>query len=325
MRRRDFLRTAVVGAGTTWLGGKLTTPLSQQRKLGCGARGTRLAQHQPDRARRCRRPGIASWPPMVTGTPEKAATWKWHEKYGLRDGQAFTATLRCCDKVIDDPAIDAPCYVVPAQSDARRSFTIAGGVCRQARVVRESRWKCSTAQECRRHDCRVRGGGAAAGDRLTAASSSRTTWSASVWPASRCWARCITSRPDSGSAIGDPARWRRRKALAGGGPLMDVGVYALQAARLVTSEEPTSVSATETKTDSRKFSEVEEAMRFELRFPGGVVRNDVRRKWTQPVPGAYRPSVVRHESGPSTLPGTARRAAMACRYVSMKSTSLRQR
>ena len=52
---------------------------------------------------------------------------------------------------------------------------------------------------------------------------------------------------------------------------MDVGVYALRAARLLTGDEPASVSATETKTDSRKFSEVEEAMKFELRFPGGVV------------------------------------------------------
>ena len=59
--------------------------------------------------------------------------------------------------------------------------------------------------------------------------------------------------------------------LAGGGPLMDVGIYALQAVRLVTGEEPILVSAQETRTDAVKFKEVEESMTWELKFPGGVL------------------------------------------------------
>jgi predicted dehydrogenase len=42
-----------------------------------------------------------------------------------------------------------------------------------------------------------------------------------------------------GFAIGDPKQWRLRKNLAGGGALMDVGVYALQACRYLAGEEPT--------------------------------------------------------------------------------------
>jgi predicted dehydrogenase len=74
-----------------------------------------------------------------------------------------------------------------------------------------------------------------------------------------------------GFPIGDPTQWRLNRALAGGGPLMDVGIYALQATRFVTGEEPVLVSATETKTDPVKFKDVEESMTWELKFPSGVL------------------------------------------------------
>ena len=74
-----------------------------------------------------------------------------------------------------------------------------------------------------------------------------------------------------GFPIGDPAQWRLHRALSGGGPLMDVGIYALQTARMITGEEPSSVSALETKTDPSKFKDVEESMTFQLSFPSGAV------------------------------------------------------
>jgi predicted dehydrogenase len=76
-----------------------------------------------------------------------------------------------------------------------------------------------------------------------------------------------------GFRIGDPNQWRLNRTLSGGGPLMDVGIYALQAARMITGEEPTQVSAMETKTDPVKFKDVEESMTFHLTFPNGVIAN----------------------------------------------------
>lgn len=76
-----------------------------------------------------------------------------------------------------------------------------------------------------------------------------------------------------GFAIGDPQQWRLRRSLAGGGSLMDVGIYALQATRYVTGEEPVLVSAIETKTDSVKFSEVDESIAWQAKFPSGVIAN----------------------------------------------------
>jgi predicted dehydrogenase len=74
-----------------------------------------------------------------------------------------------------------------------------------------------------------------------------------------------------GIDVGDAGQWRLQRALAGGGALMDVGIYALQATRYLTGEEPLQVSALETKTDPVKFAEVDESMVWTARFPSGVI------------------------------------------------------
>ena len=79
---------------------------------------------------------------------------------------------------------------------------------------------------------------------------------------------------DHGFNIGDPAQWRLKRAMAGGGSLMDIGIYSLNAARYVTGEEPTEVSALEyTTPNDPRFAEVEETINFQLRFPSGVLAN----------------------------------------------------
>ena len=73
----------------------------------------------------------------------------------------------------------------------------------------------------------------------------------------------------------DPAdQWRMNKKLAGGGSLPDIGIYSLQAARYITGEEPTEISAMIYSTpDDPRFKEVEETVNFLLRFPSGVLAN----------------------------------------------------
>src|SRR5579859_3538372 len=48
---------------------------------------------------------------------------------------------------------------------------------------------------------------------------------------------------DAGFPIGDPNQWRLNKKMAGGGSLMDIGIYALNASRYLTGEEPKEVNA----------------------------------------------------------------------------------
>lgn len=75
-----------------------------------------------------------------------------------------------------------------------------------------------------------------------------------------------------GFRIGDPTQWRLNKQLAGGGSLMDIGIYAINGARYLVGEEPIWVTAEETKTDTVKFKEgVDETIQFQLGFPSGAV------------------------------------------------------
>lgn len=65
--------------------------------------------------------------------------------------------------------------------------------------------------------------------------------------------------------------WRLDKVLAGGGPLMDVGIYCLQGCRYTTGMEPIAVTAQEgPKTDKDKFKTVEQSLSWQMEFPGDI-------------------------------------------------------
>lgn len=75
-----------------------------------------------------------------------------------------------------------------------------------------------------------------------------------------------------GFRIGDPKQWRLNAKLAGGGPLMDVGIYSINAARYISGQEPVSVIAHfGPKTNPEKFKEVEESVSWHMEFPDGTV------------------------------------------------------
>jgi predicted dehydrogenase len=66
--------------------------------------------------------------------------------------------------------------------------------------------------------------------------------------------------------------WRLKKAIAGGGPLPDIGIYSLNACRYLTGEEPTEISAMLVQPkDNPKFREVEQSVVWTMRFPSGVL------------------------------------------------------
>ncbi len=69
---------------------------------------------------------------------------------------------------------------------------------------------------------------------------------------------------------GDPSQWRLNRKLAGGGPLPDVGIYCINAARFMSGEEPVEVfgSTFQLRNDAR-FREVETSAQFTLKFPSG--------------------------------------------------------
>lgn len=72
----------------------------------------------------------------------------------------------------------------------------------------------------------------------------------------------------------DRSEWRLNKKLSGGGPLMDLGIYCIQASRYVLGEEPIAVTAQFGHiNDKNRFSETEESISWQMEFPGGATAN----------------------------------------------------
>ncbi|MFV0624270.1 Gfo/Idh/MocA family protein [Sphingomonas sp. ac-8] len=71
-------------------------------------------------------------------------------------------------------------------------------------------------------------------------------------------------------------QWRLDKRMSGGGSLMDIGIYSLNAARYLSGEEPVELVATEwTDRSDPRFKNVEDRIDFQLKFPSGLIANCV--------------------------------------------------
>ena len=82
--------------------------------------------------------------------------------------------------------------------------------------------------------------------------------------------------------------WRLDGKLAGGGPLMDVGVYSLNACRFLTGEEPGNIKAVASVIDKDgRFKDVEENLSWSMIFPSGIVAS-CNTTYGSGMPGFYR-------------------------------------
>jgi predicted dehydrogenase len=102
-------------------------------------------------------------------------------------------------------------------------------------------------------------------------------------PASLALKKLVTSRKlgrlkaiHSGFLIyfvpgGKNPHWHYDRYRAGGGSLVDVGVYCINTVRWLTGLEPTEATAHAWTVDPERFSQVEESVAFQLKFPGGLV------------------------------------------------------
>lgn len=82
--------------------------------------------------------------------------------------------------------------------------------------------------------------------------------------------------------------WRLNKALSGGGPLLDVGIYCLNAMRYITGEEPAKFAGFVSTIDhDGRFDSVEENTSWTMQFPSGIQASCTTTYGAQ-MPGFYR-------------------------------------
>jgi len=64
--------------------------------------------------------------------------------------------------------------------------------------------------------------------------------------------------------------WHLKQSLTGGGSLVDLGIYCINTVRWLTGLEPLEATAHSWTADPTRFSEVDENMSFQIKFPGGL-------------------------------------------------------
>lgn len=83
----------------------------------------------------------------------------------------------------------------------------------------------------------------------------------------------VNPRPVVVQGVSTP-EWRLDGKLAGGGPLMDMGIYALNGCRFLLGEAPTEVKAVSSVIDQDgRFKDVEENLTWTMKFASGAVAN----------------------------------------------------
>ena len=262
LKRRPFLQTALCASLGT-LVSRAGEPPQGGKKLGWALVG--LGSLSTNQIAPALEKSIHSkLAAVVTGTPEKGV--KWREKYGLAEDKVYN--YQNFDRIIDDPSIDVVYIVLP--NSMHHEFTIRAA--KAGKHVFCEKPMANTAQDCREMiaACEAAKRLLGIGYRCRFEPHHRE---AMRFAREKVFGPLKHIDAGFGFAIGDPKQWRLRRNLAGGGALMDVGVYALQACRYLSGEEPVEVSALETKTDPVKFAEVDETISWIMKFPSGMTAN----------------------------------------------------
>lgn len=262
--RRRFIQQSTLGAVSFPFLNSLTSisraAEDEPRKLGfalVGLGGLSTGQIAPalQKTKYCRLTAI------VTGTPSKIPVWK--ERYHIQDKDVYNYDNM--HQMADNPDIDVVYVVTPNALHAEHSLKAA----KAGKHVLCEKPMETTVEKCQQIIAAVKQAGKklAVGYRcqfdpnhLECRRLAQEKVFGELKMIEGGFGRTITA-----------TEWRVKQALSGGGPLMDVGIYALQTCRFVSGREPIEVSAKfGPVTDPVKFSEVEASITWEMTFPGGL-------------------------------------------------------
>ena len=260
--RRTLLAQAAAVAAAPFISTSVTRALAAASKkrlgfalCGLGYLSTQRIAPALQKTEHCRLAGI------ITGTPAKTSDWK--KQYNIPDRGIYTYDTM--QRMADNPDIDVVYVVTPNALHLDHA---------QAAAKAGKHVFCEKPMEISAERCEQMIAALGAANRMLG-----IAYRCQYEPHHLECIRLAREKEFGALKIIDayfgfnspPGVWRLNKALAGGGPLMDVGIYALQATRYLTGEEPTWASATTTQGDPTRFSEVEESVVWETKFPSGAI------------------------------------------------------
>lgn len=265
--RRSFIGNLGLGIGASTLSPTLMTAAldtpGQAKKLNiaiCGlGRYANVLKSGLAASRYCQLSGV------ITGTPAKAAQWK--AEFGLQDKNIYS--YRQLDQLANDPDIDLVYITLP--NGMHKEYTLR--VAKAGKHVIVEKPMAFTERDCRDmiEACQKAGVQLAVGYRLHYEPHHmeiKRLGQEKVFGQVRLIEAALGYRL-AGISADD---WHLSKAMAGGGPLMNLGVYCVQSSRYVLGEEPIAVTAQYGPvTMPDRFKEVEENIMWQLYFPSGAV------------------------------------------------------
>jgi predicted dehydrogenase len=275
--RRDFVRTLSLGLGASMLVPSAFA-FPPERKLGVALVGLgkySTGQLAPalQQTKLCRLAGI------VTGSPEKAA--KWQQQYQIPAKNVYD--YKTFDRMIDNPDIDIVYVVTPNALHAEYVVRAA----QAGKHVMCEKPMATTVEDARRMiaACDKAGKKLSIGYRLHFEPHNQAMMQLGQKQVYGPIKHLIT---DNGFKFGNDTPWRVNKALAGGGPLMDMGIYSLQGCIYTKGQVPVSVTAKlAPETGSGYFKEVEAGVDWQLKFADGTVA-DCRTSYAENLSGRLR-------------------------------------
>ena len=198
---------------------------------------------------------------IVTGTPDKID--KWRRKYNIPEKNIYN--YENFDSIKDNPDIDIVYVVLPNAMHAEYTIRAAKAgkhvICEKPMAI--------TVEDCDRMiaACKEAGKMLSIGYRLHFEPHNKEMMRLGQ---EHVLGEILRLKAENG--MSSVKGWRLDKELAGGGPLMDVGIYCVQGVRYTTGMEPIAVRAKEgTKKDFDTFKEVEESLTWQLEFPGNII------------------------------------------------------
>jgi len=230
-------------------------PILRVAIMGLGSYGSRVAEAMKD----CTKAKLTG---VISGTPSKIQTWQ--SKYNIPEKNCYN--YENFDAIKDNPDIDAVYIITPNALHKDHAIRVAKAgkhvICEKPMALNAKEGEQMIAA------CKKAGVKLLVGYRMHF---EPKTLEVIRMRKDGELGKVMFFQGLAGFRIGDPTQWRLNKQLAGGGSMMDIGIYAVNGARYMVGEEPAWVTAQETKTDKIKFKEgVDETITFQLGFPGGA-------------------------------------------------------
>jgi len=231
-------------------------PVLRVAIMGLGGYGTRVADAMKD----CKKAKLVG---VISGTPAKIKDWQ--AKYGIPEKNCYN--YQNFDEIKNNPDIDAVYVITPNALHHDQVIRVAKAgkhaICEKPMAINAKEGQ-EMVDACKKANVKL-----LVGYRMHF---EPKTLEVIRMRNSGEFGKVLFFQGLSGFIIGDPTQWRLNKQLAGGGAMMDIGVYSINGSRYMIGEDPVWVTAQETKTNHEKFKEgVDETIQFQLGFPGGAV------------------------------------------------------